>query len=73
MLAHGFLPPGLEAALGDLALTHGLHDVERHLRLQSLAQQVQHDAVTAADDLRNRAGARADQFVGVAGPDVGAV
>ena len=73
VLAHGLLPPGLEAALGDLALTHGLHDVERHLRLQSLAQQVQHDAVTAADDLRNRAGTRADQLVGVAGPDVGAV
>ena len=73
MLTHGLLPPGLEAALGDLTLTHGLHDVEGHLRFQPLAQQIQHDTVTAADDLCDRAGARTDQLVRIAGPDVGAV
>ena len=70
MLPHGFLPARLEAALGHLALTHGLHDIKGHLGLQPLAQQVQHDAVTAADDLCNGAGAAADQLVRVARPHV---
>ena len=73
MLPHGFLPAGLEAALGHLALTDRLHDIKGHLGLQPLAQQVEHDAVTAADDLRDGAGAAADQLVGVSGPDIGAV
>ena len=73
VLPHGFLPAGLEAALGHLALTDRLHDIKGHLGLQPLAQQVEHDAVTAADDLRDGAGAAADQLVGVAGPDIGAV
>ena len=65
--------PGGKAALGHLALTDSLHDVEGHLRLEALAEQIEHDAVTAADDLRDGAGAAADELVGVAGPDVGAV
>ena len=73
VLPHGFLPAILEAALGYLALTHSLHDIKGHLGLQTLAQQVQHDAVTAANDLRNGAGAAADQLVRVAGPHIGAV
>ena len=73
VLPHGFLPAGLEAALGHLAFTDRLHDIKGHLGLQPLAQQVEHDAVTAADNLRDGAGAAADQLIGVAGPDIGAV
>ena len=70
---HGFFPAGLEAALGHLALTDSLHDIEGHLRFQPLAEQVEHDAVTAADDLGDGAGAAADQLIGVVGPDVRAM
>ena len=73
VLTHGFLPAGLKAPFGDLAFTHGLHNVKGHLRFQALSQQVQHDTVTAADNLRDGTCARTDKFVGVAGPDIGAV
>ncbi|SCH49485.1 Uncharacterised protein [uncultured Faecalibacterium sp.] len=73
VLPHGFLPAILETALGHLALAHSLHDIKGHLGFQPLAQQVQHDAVTAANDLRNGAGAAADQLVRVAGPHIGAM
>ena len=73
VLPHGLFPAGRKAALGHLALTDGLHNIEGHLRLEALAQQIEHDTVTAADDLRDGTGAAADELVGVAGPDVGAV
>ena len=73
VLPHGFFPAGLEAALGHLALTDGLHDIESHLRFQPLAEQVEHDAVTAADDLGDGAGAAANQLIGVVGPDIRAM
>ena len=73
VLPHGFLPAGLEAALCHLTFADGLHDIEGHLWFQPLAEQVKHNAVTAADDLRDGAGSVPDEFIGVVGPDVSAV
>ena len=73
VLPHGLFPAIFKAALGHLTLTDSLHDVERHLGLQPLAEQVEHDAVTAANDLCNGAGSVPDQLIGVARPDVCAV
>ena len=73
VLPHGLFPAGRKAALGHLALTDGFHNIEGHLRFEALAQQIEHDTVTAADDLRDGTGAAADELVGVARPDVGAV
>ena len=69
MLSHLLLPLGSQAfPFPDL-----LHDHERHLRVKSLADQVNHDVVTAADGGRDRAGPAHNQVLGVAQPDVGSV
>ena len=72
-LMHGVLPAVLEAALLDLALSHGLHDVKGHLRLDALLHEVEHDVVTAAHGGVNGGSAGDDEVSCVAQPHVRAV
>ena len=70
VLHHSLLPALIEAALLHLALSHLLHDLEAHLRIKALGDQVQHNIVTAAHRFQNAGGAAEDQLPGVAHPHV---
>ena len=67
---HRVLPAVLKAALFDLALTDGLHDLEAHLRVKPHVDEVEHDIVAAAHRLQNAGRAADDQVAGVAEPHV---
>ena len=58
---------------GCFTLTGDLHDFKCKLGFQSLVQQIGHDRVTAADNLRNGTGAVFNQLLRVTQPDVGSV
>ncbi len=73
VLPHSFLPTGFKAAFFHLALPDGLHNLEAHLRVQTLGNQIEHDIVPAAYRLQNAGRPIEDQFPRVALPDVGAV
>ena len=73
VLLHRLYPAVLKAALFDLALPHGLHDLEAHLRVKPHGNEVEHDVVAAADRLQNACCAADDQLARVAEPHVRAV
>ena len=73
VLLHRLYPAVLKAALFDLALPHGLHDLEAHLRVKPHGNEVEHDVVAAADRLQNARRAADDQLARVAEPHVRAV
>ena len=73
VVPHGLHPALVKAALLHLALSDLLHDLEAHLGVQALGDQVQHDVVPAAHRLQNRGGAADNQVPGVAQPHVRAV
>ena len=73
MLPHSLLPAVLEALFLYFALTHRLHDLKAHLRLQPHGDQVQHDIIAAAHRLQNAGRAAHDQVPGIAQPHVGTV
>ena len=60
-------------ALVDGALTHGLHEFERALRLHAHVDEIEHDVVPAADAFVGRRDTVDDDVVDVAGPHVRAV
>ncbi|CAN4043737.1 NADP-specific glutamate dehydrogenase, partial [Dysosmobacter welbionis] len=70
VVPHGLHPALVKAALLHLALADLLHDLEAHLGVQALGDQVQHDIVPAAHRLQNGGGAADDQLPGVAQPHV---
>ncbi|MPN34446.1 hypothetical protein SDC9_181939 [bioreactor metagenome] len=70
VLAHGLHPAVLKPALFHLALSDGLHDLEAHLGVQALGDQIQHDVVAAAHRLQNGSHAPHNQLPGVAHPHV---
>ena len=73
MLPHGLHPTLLKAVFFHLAFSDGLHDLEAHLGVQSLGDEIQHDIVPAAHRLQNAGSAADDQLPGVAQPHVGSV
>ena len=73
VVPHGLHPALVKAALLHLALSDLLHDLEAHLGVQALGDQVQHDVVTAAHRLQNGGGAADNQVPGIAQPHVRAV
>ena len=70
-LFHDAVRPRL--ALVNSALTHGLHEFERALRLHAHVDEIEHDVVSAADAFVGRRDAVDDDVVDVAGPHVRAV
>ena len=73
VLLHGLHPAVLKSALLDLALTDGLHDIERRQRLHALIHQIKHDVIAASNRRINGGGTGDDQIPGIAQPHVGAV
>ena len=68
LLVHG----GLHLLGQTLALSDGLHRLERQLGLDALQDQVVHNIVSAADTAGQR-NALADQLCGIAEPNIRAV